>query len=202
MKNRLILLGSAALAVGIAGCSPQPAVTMAPPVQAPMQGQVAMGQPGQMGAPAQGAAGVFNWQDVPVNQQVPVIRAVFDQGGYQIYAQSGETIVVPFANQNMYVMKFGRSNSGSYYFVNDGTAPVLYVPNGGALENASAQGARWYPFSQGYAYDRPVYIGLAPTWGGFCWHGLVSRHDLLWWLLGLQPLAARFYVQPNGRSQL
>jgi hypothetical protein len=98
---------------------------------------------------------------------VPITRAVFDQGGYQLFAGTGETIIVPFVNQNMYVMKFGRANSGDMYFVNDGTTPTLYVPNGGFLENASAQNARWYPFPQNYAYERPVYIGLAPSWADF-----------------------------------
>src|SRR5262245_21015932 len=93
---------TAALLIGLTGCASQRPVAMAPPV-APM--------PANGAAP--GAGGVFNWQDVPRGQQVPISRAVFDQGGYQLYAASGETIVVPFVSQNLYAMKFGRSNSGT-----------------------------------------------------------------------------------------
>ena len=91
---------------------------------------------------------VFNWSEVPQNQQVPITRGVFDKGGYQLYDTQGETIIVPFTNQNLYVMKFGQSDDGSMYFVNENGVPVLYVPQDGYLENASASGARWYPFSK------------------------------------------------------
>src|SRR5205085_8807058 len=63
---------AAALVVGIAlsGCSGSPSATpMAPPVG------------GSASSP--GAQGVYNWQDVPRGQQVPVSAARFDQGGYQ-----------------------------------------------------------------------------------------------------------------------
>ena len=68
----------------------------------------AMGNGNMAPQAATNAAGgsVYQWQDVPANQDVPITHATFDQGGYQIFAQSGETIVVPFANNNMYVMKF------------------------------------------------------------------------------------------------
>jgi hypothetical protein len=127
---------------------------MAPPVSAPPPA-----------APSNGE--VYQWQDVPKGQEIVITRAVFDQGGYQLYASTGETIVVPFANQNMYVMKFGKSENGGMYFVSDGSTPTLYVPNGAGLENAAAQGAKWYPFPQNYAYSRPVYMGLAPTWSDY-----------------------------------
>ena len=86
----------AALAVTLTGCGSQQPQMMAPPVSS----MASMNN--------QGGA-TYQWQDVPVNQQVPIGRAVFDQGGYQLYSQSGETIVVPFVNQNMYVMKFGQT---------------------------------------------------------------------------------------------
>src|SRR5437762_3544859 len=144
MKPLFRVLAVACLA-GLVGCGggsrySQP---MAPPVAPPSAMPVS--------APA-GSQGVYNWQEVPQGQQVPVSRAVFDQAGYQVYAASGETIVVPFVNQNLYAMKFGRSNTGQTYFVNEGDAPVLYLRDGDSLENAAAQGARWYPISPSYTY--------------------------------------------------
>src|SRR5262245_18958041 len=123
------------LLVLLAGCghSQQP-VSMAPPVSnGAGPGPVASAPPMDSG----GQNSVYNWQDVPVNQDVAITRAAFDQGGYQLFAASGETIVVPFANQNLYVMKFGRSNSGSTYFRNEGAVPVLYLRSGDFLSNAS-----------------------------------------------------------------
>src|SRR5581483_9789127 len=112
MRQRwLHAAGAAALVFGLAGCYSTRPVAMAPPVQSappPMAAQ--MGSPQGM---APNDAGVFDWHQVPQGQQVPVNRAVFDQGGYQIFAASGETIVVPFANQNLYAMKFGRSGTGT-----------------------------------------------------------------------------------------
>ena len=145
---------------GLAGCGPHynaapPPAPMAPPVQTQ-----------QAGMPGNNGQNVYDWQTVPAEQRVPVQRAVFDQGGYQIYTQEG-TIVVPFANQNLYVMKFGRSPDGQTYFVNENNAPVLYLANGFGLENASAQGAFWYPLPQSYAASAPVYVGLAPSWSAF-----------------------------------
>jgi hypothetical protein len=158
------------------GCSQPRPMGMAPPVN-----QNA-GNPGYAGAqPSMGGnmappvasnnaqgGGVYQWQDVPANQQVPITRATFDQGGYQIFAQSGETIVVPFANSNLYVMKFGRSNSGQPYFVNENGTPVLYLSPGMGLENAAAQGALWYPIPQTYTgYTQPMYVALAPSWNDY-----------------------------------
>jgi hypothetical protein len=154
-KQQLMLATITVLALGaLTGCYREKPVAMAPPVSAPPP-------------VAQSNGEVYQWQDVPKGQEIPVTRAVFDQGGYQLYASTGETIVVPFANQNMYVMKFGKSTSGAMYFINDGVAPTLYVPNGVGLENAAAQGAKWYPFPQNYVYSRPVYMGLAPTWSDY-----------------------------------
>lgn len=163
MSKKLFSLGAvAALGLGLAGCGHDEApVAMAPPttpvtISQPANSQITY-------SPDQ----VFPWNQVPANQQINILRAVFDQGGYQLFDDRGDTIVVPFQNQNMYVMKFGRSNTGSMYFINDGQVPTLYVPNGGSLENASAQGARWYPFPQNFAYTQPVYVGLAPSWSAF-----------------------------------
>lgn len=183
--DEVILLKQRILAVCVAagllaaGCAHQQPVMMAPPMQnAPMQMQQANGP-------------VYQWQQVPVGQQVPVVRAVFDQNGYQIYDQAGDTILVPFANQNMYVMRFGQSNNGAEYFVNDGNSPTLYLPPGGALQNASAQGALWYPFPQNYAYNGPVYMGLAPSWSAFTsmgWYPGMAYYGGYWgyhpWGLG------------------
>ena len=94
---------------------------------------------------------VFDWTDVPQNQVVPVERAAFDAGGYQIYDTTGDTIVVPFTNNNLYVMEFAKSTDGTMYFVNDGNEPILYVPRGGYLENATVPG--YCPFW--YGRDQP-----------------------------------------------
>lgn len=185
--RRLSMFAAAALAIAsLIGCShPQP-VTMAPPIG---------GQPG--GQPVASSAGVYDWHDVPQGQQVPVQRAVFDQGGYQIYAASGETIVVPFANQNLYVMKFGRSNNGSTYFVNDGNAPILFLRNGDSLENASAQGARWYPISPDYNYTQPMYVSIAPSWNeyvGMGWYPNMVMYGGMW---SYRPYASSFVWMPG-----
>ena len=133
---------------------------------------------GQNGAPS----GAYNWTEVPVNQQVQITRAVFDQGGYQLYSPQG-TIVVPFANQNLYVMKFGQSNGGGMYFVSNGQSPTLFLPPGAGLDNAAQPGARWYPFPQNYAYTQPVYVGLAPSWSAFNgmgWYPGMSYYGGYW----------------------
>jgi hypothetical protein len=114
-----------------------------------------------------GTESVFNWHEVPANQDVPIDRAVFDEGGYQLYDNVGETIVIPFTNDNLYVMKFAVSHTGSIYFVNSGTEPILYVPRNGYLENAAVEGARWYPFTNDFAPTTPVFLGCAPSWSVF-----------------------------------
>ncbi len=138
-----------------------PPLTMAPPIQSSVS-QAADDYSGDASRDS-----VFNWAEVPQNQQVPIRRAVFDQGGYQLYDSAGETIVVPFANQNLYVMKFALSNNGDTYFVNTGDAPVLYLPQGGSLENASVPGARWYPFPRDFHPAQPVFLGIAPSYPEF-----------------------------------
>lgn len=127
---------------------------------------------------------VFAWNEVPTGERISISRAVFDQGGYQLYDTEGETIVVPFTGNNLYVMKFAESKSGDMYFVNKGDYPVLYVPRDGYLENATVPGARWYPFTQQFHPTEPVYLGVAPSWNDFtsmgwypdmwCWGGYWS----------------------------
>jgi len=128
---------------------------MAPPTSAPAV------------APSTDTSSVFNWKEVPENQKVPITRGVFDQGGYQLYDNVGETIVVPFANNNLYVMKFAKSDDGTMYFINDGTYPILYVPKGGYLENATVPGAKWYPFTPKFHPSTAVFLGIAPSWHAF-----------------------------------
>jgi hypothetical protein len=140
---------------------------------------------------------VFQWQDVPQGQQVPITRAVFDQGGYQLFAATGETIVVPFVNQNLYAMKFGRTGGGQSYFVNEGDAPVLYLRPGDFLENAAAQNARWYPLPDTYPYTRPVYVSLAPSWNdyiGMGWYPGMVAYGGLW---GYRPYGVPFAWMPS-----
>ncbi len=152
-KHTLLLALTPSALVTLAGCAHQnPPVMMAPPAQ-------------MVSAPQSGGQ-VYNWTDVPVGQQVPIQRAVFDGGGYQLSSQEG-TIVVPFANQNMYVMKFGQSPNGTEYFVNSGSVPTLYLPAGGYLDNAGQGGARWYPFPQNYAYNSPLYVSPAPSYSAY-----------------------------------
>jgi hypothetical protein len=129
------------------------------------------------------AGTVFNWHEVPTNQEVPINRAVFDQGGYQLYDTVGETIIVPFTNNNLYVMKFGVSTNGTTYFVNIGDAPVLYLPQDGYLENATVAGAKWYPFTQKFAPSDPVYLGVAPNWDDYVdtgWYPDMSCYGGYW----------------------
>jgi hypothetical protein len=131
-----------------------PPIAMAPPVANSVP-------------PPAGTDNVFQWTEIPANEQVPLTRAVFDQGGYQLYDTSGETVVVPFTNQNLYVMKFAVSPNNTLYFINESGTPVLYVPRNGYLENASVPGAKWYPFSEQFAPTQPVYLGVAPSYTEF-----------------------------------
>ena len=134
--------------------------SMAPPVET----SAPAGFSGETNAAADS---VFNWREIPANQEVPLTRASFDQGGYQLYDAVGETIVVPFTSENLYVMKFATSPNGNLYFENEGGYPVLYVPRGGFLENATVSGARWYPFGQDFHPTEPVFLGIAPSYDEF-----------------------------------
>ena len=170
----------AALAMTNIGAFADAPVTMAPPVgHAESQDSDY-----DTGTANTSADSVFNWSEVPQNQQAPIKRAVFDKGGYQLYDNAGETIVVPFSNDNLYVMKFAVSPTNEMYFVNTGAAPVLYVPQNGYLENATVPGARWYPFTKKFHPSTPVFIGIAPSWDAYigmgwyrgmnCWGGYWS----------------------------
>ena len=158
---------------------------MAPPVNQGYQ----QAQNGQQSGDQQQSAGVYQWQDVPQGQQVQVTRATFDQGGYQIFAATGETIVVPFVNQNLYALKFGKT-PGQTYFINDGQAPVLYLAPGSYLENAAAQNARWYPIPNDYAYSQPMYVSVAPSWADYAamgWYPGMNYYGGMW---GYHPYGA------------
>lgn len=108
----------------------------------------------------------FDWRDVNPGERVEITRASFDQDGYQLVDRRGQIIIVPFENNNLYVMRFGQT-SGRTFFVNDGGIPTLYMPANGYLENLAASGARWYPFPQQFSYTRPIYIGVAPSWNDY-----------------------------------
>ncbi|MGI4791648.1 MAG: hypothetical protein ACRYFS_22730 [Janthinobacterium lividum] len=136
-------------------------VTLAPPNQA------SAAQPIDSTAGSANQDSVFQWTEIPQNQRVPLNRAVFDQNGYQLFDTAGETVMVPFTNNNLYVMKFAPSDDGTLYLINAGDAPVLYVPKGGYLENASQPGARWYPFPDDFQPAQPVFLGVAPSWNAF-----------------------------------
>jgi hypothetical protein len=114
-----------------------------------------------------GSDSAYLWSEVPDGQHVTITRAVFDRGGYQLYDDVGETIIVPFTDNNLYVMKFAVSDTDGMYFVNEGGVPVLYVPRHGYLENATVAGARWYPFTDSFHPYDPVYLGCAPSWNLF-----------------------------------
>ncbi len=94
---------------------------------------------------------------------------------------------MPFENQNLYVLRFGRSYGPNMYFVNEGDAPTLYLRNGDFLENAAAQNARWYPISPDYNYTRPIYVSLAPSWNDYTamgWYPGMVTYGGMW---GYQP---------------
>ena len=147
-----------------------PPVSLAPPVPA-------SAAPGTLDAAPDTT---FQWTEVPQGQRVPLTRAAFDQNGYQLFDTVGETVLVPFTSNNLYVMKFAPSDDNTLYFINNGDTPVLYVPRGGYLENATVAGARWYPFPDDtFQPAHPVFLGVAPSWDAFVsfgWSpGLVIR---------------------------
>jgi hypothetical protein len=118
-------------------------------------------------APSVSESATFQWSDIPQNQNIPIQRSVFDRGGYQLYDASGDAIVVPFTNNNLYVLKFAVSGNGETYFVNTGQAPVLYLPENGYVQNGTDPSAHWYPFSTQFHPASPVYVGIAPTWSAY-----------------------------------
>lgn len=161
-RGALSLAVAAGLSLAAGAALADDPASMAPPVQ----GSVLAGNGSGNGVNA-AADSVFNWKEIPEDQEVPLSRASFDQGGYQLYDTSGETIVVPFASENLYVMKFAASPSGRLYFKNEGGYPVLFVPKGGYLDNATVSGARWYPFGEDFHPAEPVFLGIAPSYDEF-----------------------------------
>ena len=207
--QRLMLSALLAMLTFTVGCgcnSRQQTYAPAPPVANVPTPPVNAAPPlGGDAMPAQASQnGAYHWRDVPANENVSVVRATFDQGGYQIYAQSGEIIAVPFENQNLQVLKFGRSQNGTMSFVNEnGASPILYVPNGGYLENAAAAGAKWYPLPNDFSYTRPVYVAIAPSWNAWTtmgWYPGMAMYGGMW---GYNPGLAfawmpSFYVNIGG----
>jgi hypothetical protein len=167
---------SAAAALTLLGATSRafaaPPILIAPPIQTGVA-------PDTDGIADDSQSSIFQWTEVPQNQKVPLTRAVFDQNGYQLFDTAGETVLVPFTANNLYVMKFAPSDDGTLYLVNEGDVPVLYVPQGGYLENADVAGARWYPFPENFHPAHPVFLGVAPNWDAFVsfgWSpGLVIR---------------------------
>lgn len=113
------------------------------------------------------SADPFDWHNVPMNERVNIVNATFDQGGYQLYDDVNEVILVPFTDQNLYVMKFARTYSSQMSFENVNGVPTLFIPRGGSLQNATLSSARWYPFSDDFQPTTPVYIGIAPSWNDY-----------------------------------
>ena len=149
----------------------------------------------------------YLWRDVPSGERVPIERASFDRDGYRLIDDRGQAIAVPFDGNNLYVMRFGRT-SGAMYFVNDGGVPTLYVSSGDYLDNRMVSGARWYPFPRNYEYDRPVYLGIAPTWNDYCamgWYPGMVYYGGYWgyrpWSYGVtfRPTAG-LYISIGGHS--
>ena len=137
-----------------------------------------------VGAPALAAtAPTFSWKDITAKEPVNITKAVFDLGGYQLRGANGETIVVPFTDNNFNVMKFGRSTTGQSYFINDGASPILYLTSNGYIENASAANAIWNPLPSTYAYTEPVYVNFTPGWNQYANMGWYSGTRIIggWW---------------------
>jgi hypothetical protein len=194
----LIGLGLALLALT---ALPNPALgqqeTPTTPAAQPTDGAVAA----TTSAPPVPDHGAFNWQDVPNNQPVSVDRASFDQGGFQIYSKAGATVVVPFVDENLNAMKFGRSETGQTYFVNDGASPILYLSGGAYLESAMEQGARWYPITRDFDNASPVYIDLAPNWNAYLamgWYPGMVVYGGLW----ATSLNAPFVLMPGYYTRI
>ena len=120
---------------------------------------------------------VYNWQDVPEGEKVPVKEVLFDAGGYQVVCDSGDKIVVPFVNENTNVMKFGRSDTQDCYFVKDGS-------HSGPLPQQHKLAAKCDRAGRQVVSDPP---GLRVLLSSLCrsrsylerlhHHGLVSGHD-------------------------
>jgi hypothetical protein len=105
--------------------------------------------------------------EVPKGKQIPVAGVKFDQGGYMVREEAGQTVDVPFANNNLDVMRFGRSTTGQAYLVNEDAGPVLYVPNHYFVTSNVAESVRWQPLPDSYLEASPIYVSIAPSWDAF-----------------------------------
>jgi hypothetical protein len=132
---------------------------------------------------------VYSWCDLPRSQHIPIRRAFFDRGGYQLYDAWGNVIVVPFREQNLYVMKFCLATDNAMSVVNQGNYPVLYLPISARLKNATVPKAYWYPLTTEFHPSGPMFLSMVPSydaymcmgwfprmtyWGGY-WSGLASH---------------------------
>ncbi|MBC8138981.1 MAG: hypothetical protein H8F28_24155 [Fibrella sp.] len=118
-------------------------------------------------APATATARGARWNDFPVSKRVALTRATVDKGGYRLYNTTGATITVPFTNRDIHVMKFAVSPDSTTFFVNDGVAPILYLPQNGWLINSNVSGGRWYPFSPQFQPIQPVFLAIAPNYSEY-----------------------------------
>jgi hypothetical protein len=107
---------------------------------------------------------VIKWTRLPLHQDFVITHASFSQRGYRLYDDQDETILVPFTDDNLYVMKFGVSPDEDMHFIRSTHSPVLLVPVDGYLSNQDVPGDIWYPFSDSYQPQTPVYYSIAPTW--------------------------------------
>lgn len=138
------------------------------------------------------------WNDFPVSRRVPLTRAAFDTKGYHLYNSSGVTINVPFANQDIHVMKFAVSPDNTTFFVNDGAAPVLYIPLNECLVNTGVTGMRWYPFSAQFRPVQPVFLSIAPSYTEFVsvnWYPNIVTYGGFY---GTTPFAAGGVFRPTA----
>ena len=71
----------------------------------------------------------YNWTEVPAGSRCQFSAPSLTRAAISSIQPQG-TIVVPFANQNLYVMKFGQSYNGGMYFINNGQYPTFYLPAG------------------------------------------------------------------------
>ncbi len=140
------------------GVASTPSVAPREPVQQP---------PAAAANPAPRRKAAVSWNAVTPGTPVPLSRANFDNGGYQLFDTAGGSIRVPFANNDVHVMKFAVSPDNTTFFVNDGTAPVLHIPRDICLYNTAVPGARWYPFSARFSPVRPVFFGIAPSYSEY-----------------------------------
>lgn len=124
-------------------------------------------------------SGDYQWYEAPANREIAVKQVLLDGDGYQITDQAGETIEVSFLTNNLFLLQMAVSSDHQMRFVNTGSNPLLYLPKDAYIlalpfnERISdhpidlvQNGARWYPFKS-FAPAQPVFMGPAPTWGGF-----------------------------------